>query len=79
MVDIKDNPITLPNIVEKPTESTYEASDTLLEDELMDNLAYSDSDAASMVMNDDDFKDALETLPDAEFPISDEKGLFIEK
>lgn len=59
MVDIKESTLTSEKFAAKETEST----DNLIEDDLMDNLAYSDSDATSVTMNDEEFADAIEHLP----------------
>lgn len=59
MVDIKESTLTSEKFASKETDST----DNLIEDDLMDNLAYSDSDATSVTMNDEEFADAIEHLP----------------
>lgn len=68
MVDIKEESVVLPNLLDKTNvpdlSAVRAAADGLLEDEIMENLAYSDSDAASAVLTDDDFKDAMDHLAD---------------
>lgn len=72
MVDIKEESVVLPSLLDKtnvPDLSVVQAVDeSLLQDEIMEDLAYSDSDAASAILTDDEFKDAMDHLPD----ISDE-------
>lgn len=58
MVDINESTLTS----EKFTAKENEPTDNLIEDDLMDNLAYSDSDATSIAMNDEEFCDAIDHL-----------------
>lgn len=59
MVDINDSTLTSETFAAKESEPT----EHLIEDDLMDNLAYSDSDATSVTMNDEEFADAIDQLP----------------
>lgn len=59
MVDINDSTLTSEKFAAKEIEPT----ENLNEDDLMDNLAYSDSDATSVTMNDEEFADAIDQLP----------------
>lgn len=59
MVDIKESTLTSEKFAAKETESV----ENLIEDDLMDNLAYSDSDATSVTMNDEEFADAIDRSP----------------
>lgn len=59
MVDIRESTLTSENFAAKE----IEANDNLVEDDLMDNLAYSDSDATSVTMNDEEFVDAVDHMP----------------
>lgn len=62
MVDIKDTTILSTGFSEK-IESVSDVSDNnYIDDDPMDNLAYSDSESTSIAMPDDDFCDALEQL-----------------
>lgn len=62
MVDIKETSILTPNFSEK-IESMPDVSDNnFIDDEPMDNLAYSDSESASIAMPEDEFCDAFEQL-----------------
>lgn len=71
MVDIKDSTILSAGFSEK-IDAVEEVSDNnFIDDEPMDNLAYSDSESASIAMPDeDDFCDALDQLDDVS-PIKD--------
>lgn len=62
MVDIKDTSILSTGFSEK-NESVSDVSDNnYIDDDPMDNLAYSDSESTSIAMPDDDFCDALDQL-----------------
>lgn len=59
MVDINESTLTSEKFSAKETEPV----ENLIEDDLMDNLAYSDSDANSVTMNDEEFADAIDRSP----------------
>lgn len=59
MVDINESTLTSEKFVAKETEPV----ENLIEDDLMDNLAYSDSDATSVTMNDEEFADPIDRSP----------------
>lgn len=59
MVDINESTLTSEQFAGKESNSVTE---NLLEDDLMDNLAYSDSDATSVTMNDEEFADAIDHI-----------------
>lgn len=59
MVDINESTLTSEKFAAKENDPTA----NLIEDDLMDNLAYSDSDATSVTMNDEEFADAIDHLP----------------
>lgn len=59
MVDIKDNSILTTGFAEK-IDTVPEVVDNNFIDDEMENLAYSDSESASIVMQDDEFCDALD-------------------
>lgn len=64
MVDVKDNSILSTGLSEK-IESVAEVTDNnFIDDDPMDNLAYSDSESASNAMADDEFCDALDQFVD---------------
>lgn len=66
MVDIKDSSILSTGFCEK-IDSVPDVSDNnYIDDDPMDNLAYSDSESASTAMPDDEFCDALEQLADVD-------------
>lgn len=58
MVDINESTLTSETFAARENEP----NDNLIEDDLMDNLAYSDSDATSATMNDEEFADAIDRL-----------------
>lgn len=62
MVDINDTSI-LPTGFSEKIESVSDVSDNnYIDDDQMDNLAYSDSESTSIAMPDDEFCDALDQL-----------------
>lgn len=61
MVDIKDNTLLTTGLSEKNDTVADVVNGSYMDDE-MDNLAYSDSESASIAMADDEFCDALEHL-----------------
>ncbi|XP_055311497.1 activating transcription factor 7-interacting protein 1 isoform X2 [Sitodiplosis mosellana] len=64
MVDIKDTSILSTGFSEK-IESVSDVSDNnYIDDDPMDNLAYSDSESTSIAMPDEDFCDALDQMAD---------------
>ncbi|XP_031622615.1 activating transcription factor 7-interacting protein 1 [Contarinia nasturtii] len=66
MVDIKDTSILATGLNEKIESMPDVADANFIDDEPMDNLAYSDSESASIAMPDDDFCDALDMVEDIE-------------
>lgn len=77
MVDIKDSTVLSPGFNEK-IESVSEVSDNnYIDDDPMDNLAYSDSESASIAMPDEDeFCDALDHLVEVT-PSAKNEGKFL--
>lgn len=74
MVDIKDTTI-LPTGFSEKIESVSDVSDNnYIDDDQMDNLAYSDSESTSIAMPDDEFCDALDQLSGVDNPASKENG-----
>lgn len=65
MVDIKDSPILTTGLNEKNDTVTDVVNGSYMDDD-MDNLAYSDSESASIAMADDEFCDALDHLVSAD-------------
>lgn len=65
MVDIKDSPILTTGLNEKNDTVTDVVNGGYMDDD-MDNLAYSDSESASVAMADDEFCDALDHLVPAD-------------
>lgn len=61
MVDIKDTAVLATGFSEK-IDTIPEVVDSSFIDDDMDNLAYSDSESASIAMPDDEFCDALDHL-----------------
>lgn len=75
MVDINDTSLKLDHLSEKPRSFEEDPDDLLEDQDLMENLAYSDSETEDLGKavnggDDDEFKDALEQLPE------EKKGLF---
>lgn len=69
MIDIKEQQSAIPENISDKQSDFEDATDDLLEED-MENLAYSESDPGSVgikspLLNDDDFKDALDQDPDA--------------
>lgn len=74
MVDIKDSSILSTGFSEK-IDSVPEVDENSFINDEMDNLAYSDSESASIAMPDEEFCDALEQLEAIDMnPISKEGG-----
>lgn len=61
MVDIKDTSVLTTGLSEKNDTVTDVVNGNYIDDD-MDNLAYSDSESASIAMADDEFCDALDHL-----------------
>lgn len=76
MVDIKDTSILTTGFAEK-IDSVPEVVDSNFIDDEMENLAYSDSESASIVMPDDEFCDALDQFAPIDVsPASKDDGTF---
>lgn len=74
MVDIKDTSILSTGFSEK-IESVSDISDNnYMDDDPMDNLAYSDSESTSIAMPDDDFCDALDQLAGEDINIASKES-----
>lgn len=72
MVDIKESTILSTNFSEKIDTLTEVVDNSFIDDE-MDNLAYSDSESASIAMPDDEFCDALDQFDENQTPKEDGK------
>lgn len=73
MVDIKDTSVLSANFSEKIELIT---DNHFLDDDPMDNLAYSDSESASIAMPDDEFCDALDQLAASDGNASSKDGKY---
>lgn len=62
MVDIKDSTILSAGFSEQIESVTDVSDNNFIDDDPMDNLAYSDSESASIVMPDEDFCDAIDEI-----------------
>lgn len=73
MVDIKDSSILTTGLSEKNDTVADVVNGSYMDDD-MDNLAYSDSESASIAMADDEFCDALDHLVPMDSTQSKENG-----
>lgn len=76
MVDIKDTSVLSASFCEKIDTVSEVDGNHFLDDDPMDNLAYSDSESASIAMPDDEFCDALDQLAASDGNVSSKNGKY---
>lgn len=76
MVDIKETSVLSASFCEKIDSAPEIGDNHFLDDDPMDNLAYSDSESASIAMQDDEFSDALDQLGTSDGNASSKGGKY---